>query len=164
MHGLLTTGMMPFRIKNVGETYQRAMMIIFHDMMHTIMEYYVDDILEKSHTRKGHLNILDKIFDRLEQYKLRLSPKKRAFGGTSKKLLGYIISARAIEVDPRKVKAIMEMESPRNTSQLCSLQRRLQSIRRFVSQLADRFHPFTHLYIRMFHSNRIRSVRKHFFK
>lgn len=46
---------MPFGLKNVGATYQRAITTIFHDMMHTYMEDYVDDILAKSHTREGHL-------------------------------------------------------------------------------------------------------------
>lgn len=70
---------MPFGLKNAGETYQRDMTTIFHDMMHTFMEDYADDILAKSHTRKEHLNILGKIFDRLERYQLRLNPKKCAF-------------------------------------------------------------------------------------
>jgi len=48
-------------------------------------------------------------------------------------------------VDPSKVKAIMEMSPPKNLSQLRSLQGKLQSIRRFISQLADKCHPFTHL-------------------
>lgn len=43
------------------------------------MEDYVDDILKKSHTREGHQEILDKIFDKLEKYKLRLNPKKCSF-------------------------------------------------------------------------------------
>lgn len=34
----------------------------FLDMMHTFMEDYVDELLEKSFTREGHLEILDKSF------------------------------------------------------------------------------------------------------
>lgn len=131
--GTFCWNIIPFGLKNFGATYQRDMTTIFHDMMHTFMEDYVDDILEKSHTREDHLEILDKIFDRLEQYKLRLNPNKCNFRVTLVKLLGYIISAHGIEVDLEKVKSIMEMESPNNISQLCSLQGRLQSIRRFIS-------------------------------
>ncbi|GLJ46598.1 hypothetical protein SUGI_0981910 [Cryptomeria japonica] len=119
---------MSFGLKNVGVTYQRAITTIFHDMMHTIMEDYVDDLIDKSLTREGHLEILDKIFDRLEQYNVQLNPKKCVFGVTSGKLLGYIVSSKGIEVDPPKVKAIMDMSPPKNISQLRTLQGRLQSI------------------------------------
>ena len=63
-------------------------------------------------------------------------------GVTSRKLLGYIISAKGIEVDPEKVQDIMDMPPPKNISQLRSLQGRLQSIRTFISQLADNAQPF----------------------
>ncbi|PKI37054.1 hypothetical protein CRG98_042558 [Punica granatum] len=33
---------MPFGLKNVGATYQRAMVTLFHDMMHKEIEVYVD--------------------------------------------------------------------------------------------------------------------------
>ena len=56
---------MPLGLKNVGATYQRAMTTIFHDMMHTIMEDYVDDILAKSRSRKDHLQVLDRVFSRM---------------------------------------------------------------------------------------------------
>ena len=39
---------MPFGLKNVGATYQRAMVTLFHDMMHKEIEVYVDDIIAKS--------------------------------------------------------------------------------------------------------------------
>ena len=45
--------MMPFGLKNVGATYQRAMTTISHDMMHWELEDYVNDIVVKSKTRES---------------------------------------------------------------------------------------------------------------
>ena len=39
---------MPFGLKNAGATYQRTMTAIFHDMMHRVLEDYVNDIVVKS--------------------------------------------------------------------------------------------------------------------
>ena len=49
---------MPFGLKNVGATYQRAMQYVFADMIHEELENYVDDIIVKSKTRGGHLGVL----------------------------------------------------------------------------------------------------------
>ncbi|PKI31396.1 hypothetical protein CRG98_048214 [Punica granatum] len=42
---------MPFGLKNAGATYQRAMVTLFHDMMHKEIEVYVDDIIAKGNSR-----------------------------------------------------------------------------------------------------------------
>lgn len=89
--GTFCWNVMPFGLKNVWATYQTEMTTIFHDMMHTFMEDYVDDLLEKSYTRERHLEILDKNFTCLEKFNVRLNPKKCVFGVTSTKLLGYIV-------------------------------------------------------------------------
>ena len=39
---------MPFGLKNIGATYQRAMQKIFDDMLHKNIECYVDDVVIKS--------------------------------------------------------------------------------------------------------------------
>ncbi|XP_054801441.1 uncharacterized protein LOC129305435 [Prosopis cineraria] len=39
---------MPFRLKNAGATHQRAMVALFHDMMHKEIEVYVDDMVAKA--------------------------------------------------------------------------------------------------------------------
>lgn len=141
--GTFYWNVMPFGLKNVGATYQRVVTTIFHDMMHKNMEDYVNDTLLQSMKRSTHLLKLGLILDKMEKFKLRLNPKKCAFGVTSGKLLGYIVSAKGIEVDPEKFKAIMEMPPPKNVSQMRTLQGRLQSIRRFISQLANKAQPFT---------------------
>ena len=128
---------MPFGLKNAGTTYQRAMMAIFHDMMHDCMEVYVDDILVKSKTREEHFEALRRVLSRARQYQLKMNPKKCVFGVTAGKLLGFIISKRRIEVDPQKAKAIAQMSPPRNIKELKGLTDCLQFIRRFISQHAN---------------------------
>ena len=83
---------MPFGLKNAGATYQRAMTYIFHDYMHDIMEYYVDDLLAKSKIREQHREILIKIYDRLLEFNVFLNPKKCVFGVTLGKILVFIVS------------------------------------------------------------------------
>ncbi|RDX68110.1 hypothetical protein CR513_52929, partial [Mucuna pruriens] len=39
---------MPFGLKNARATYQKAIMVLFHDMMHKEIEVYVDDMIAKS--------------------------------------------------------------------------------------------------------------------
>ena len=42
---------MPFGLKNDGATYQRAMVALFHDMIHHEIEVYVDDMIARSQTK-----------------------------------------------------------------------------------------------------------------
>uniref|UniRef100_A0A2N9HRF4 Uncharacterized protein n=1 Tax=Fagus sylvatica TaxID=28930 RepID=A0A2N9HRF4_FAGSY len=100
--GTFVYDVMPFGLKNAGATYQRAMVTLFHDMIHHEIEVYVDDMIAKSRTAQDHLTDLRKLFQRLKKYQLRLNPNKCAFGVTSGKLLGFIVSGRGIEIDPAK--------------------------------------------------------------
>jgi len=56
---------MPFGLKNSGATYQRAMETIFEDMLHKIVECYVDALVVKSKKMLDHLQDLRQIFERL---------------------------------------------------------------------------------------------------
>lgn len=103
----------PFGLKNARATYQRAMTTLFHDMMHKKVEVYVDDMIAKSLDAETHLRDLRKPFDRLRKYQLRLNPAKCVFGVTSGKPLGFIVNQKGIEVDPAKIKAIIDMPAPK---------------------------------------------------
>ena len=119
--GVFCYRVMPFKLKNAGATYQRAMSALFHDLMQQEVEVYVDDMIAKSKESEDHLSYLRKLFDRLRQYKLCLNPNKCVFGVSSKKLFRYIISQRGIEVDPSKAKAIVEMPPPKTEKQIQGL-------------------------------------------
>ena len=143
--GIYCYTIMPFGLKNAGATYQRTMTNIFNDILHNTIECYVDDLVVKTKKRENHLNDLRKVFDRLQKYQLKMNPLKCAFGVTSGKFLGFVVRYRGIEIDPTKIKAIMEMPPPRNLRDLRGLQGRLAYIRRFISNLFGRCQPFTRL-------------------
>jgi len=90
---------MPFGLKNVEATYQRAMLTLFHDMMHKEIEVCVDDMIAKSREGENHVQILKELFERLRMYKLRLNHTRCSFMVKSGKLLGFMMSDKRIEVD-----------------------------------------------------------------
>jgi hypothetical protein len=46
--GLFEWTVMTFGLKNAGAMHQRAMNLIFHDLLGAILEVYIDDIVIKS--------------------------------------------------------------------------------------------------------------------
>uniref|UniRef100_A0A2N9HYU6 RNase H type-1 domain-containing protein n=1 Tax=Fagus sylvatica TaxID=28930 RepID=A0A2N9HYU6_FAGSY len=139
--GTFVYDVMPFGLKNAGATYQRAMVTLFHDMIHHEKEVYVDDMIAKSRTAQDHLTDLRKLFQRLKKYQLRLNPNKCAFGVTSGKLLGFIVSGRGIEIDPAKVQAIRSMPAPKTEKEIRSFLGRINYIARFIAQLTATCEP-----------------------
>ena len=85
---------MPFSLKNAGATYQRAMVTLFHDMMHKEIKVYIDDMIAKSYTPRDHLIDLRKLFKCLVKYRLRHNPNKCILGASLGKLLSFIVCQR----------------------------------------------------------------------
>jgi hypothetical protein len=67
------------------------------------VEVYVDDIVIKSTKADNLLDDLHKTFANLDRYNIKLNPKKCSFGVPTVQLLGYLISERGIEGDPKKI-------------------------------------------------------------
>ena len=63
----------------------------------------------------------------------------------SRKLLDFVVSQKGIEVDPDKVKAILEMLEPRIENQVQGFLGRLNYISRFISQLTTTWEPLFRL-------------------
>ena len=132
---------MPFGLKNVGATYQRVMVTLFQDMMHKEIEVYVDDMIAKSQGEDDHVVNLKKLFERLRKFQLKPNPAKCIFGATSRKLLGFVVNKRGIELDPDKVRAIQDLPLPRTQKEVKSFMGRLNYIARFISQMMAKCNP-----------------------
>ena len=73
---------------------------------------------------------------------MKLNPSKCVFGVTTEKFLGFIVSQRGIEVNPEKVRAIMELGPPRTVKEMQSLNGKIMALNRFVSKATDKCLPF----------------------
>ena len=109
---------MPFGLKNEDATYQRMAIALLHNMMHNEVKVYVDEMIVKFKDRKGHIVNLRKFFERIKEYRLRLNPQMCTFGVIVGKFLGFLVSDRGIEVDPSKIKAILDMPPPKSEKEI----------------------------------------------
>ncbi|CAN6723345.1 unnamed protein product [Malus baccata var. baccata] len=136
---------MPFGLKNAGATYQRAINAIFHDLIGQSMEVYIDDIVVKSKTEEQHLVDLRRALIRMWIHKLKMNPKKCAFGVRAGNFLGFLVHQRGMEVDKNKSRAILESLPPTNKVQLQRLLGKINFLRRFIANLAGKIQPLTPL-------------------
>ena len=106
------------------------------------MEVYVDDMLVKSREELAHLDDLKETFTTLKQYQMKLNPAKCVFGVASGKFLGFMVSQRGIEANPKKVQAIINMTSPKTVKEVQKLTGRITALNRFISRATDKCLPF----------------------
>lgn len=78
----------------------------------------MNDMLVKSLQIEQHLSDLNESFQTLRKHKIKLNPSKCAFGVSTEKFLGFMVSQRGIEANPEKVKAIIDMQAPRNMKEV----------------------------------------------
>ena len=133
---------MPFGLKNARSTYQRIMTRMFESQLGKNIEIYIDDMVVKNKMVSEHLGDLGAIFEILRKYKLCLNASKCLFGMGLGKYLGYMVTHRGIEVNPNQIKAINNLQSPRNPKEVQKLTEMAAVLNRFISRSADRCRPF----------------------
>ena len=116
--GLFCYKVMPFGLKNAGATYQRLVNQMFRPQIGRNVEVYVDNMLVKSLDEKKHLDDLKESFDTFRRHQMKLNPNKCAFGVSSGKFLGFMVSQRGIEANPYKIQVILDMEPPKNIKEV----------------------------------------------
>ena len=82
---------MPFGLKNVGATYQRAMNSIFHDFIETFMQIYIDDKVVETVSGKGHINHLRQSFERMRKHGLKMNTLKCSYCVKARDFLGFVV-------------------------------------------------------------------------
>jgi hypothetical protein len=136
---------MAFELKNGRATYQKCVHTVLEGQIRQNVKAYIDDIVVKSEKCEDLLDDLKETFDNLRKFKMMLNPKKCVFAVSSGKLLGYIVSSRGIDVNPKKVEAIEKLQPPRTRKEIQKLTGMMAALSRFISKLGERGMPFYRL-------------------
>ena len=136
---------MAFGLTNAPAAFQRLMEHCLGDLNFKTCIVYIDDIIVYSKTFQEHIERLEAVFSRLEQYGLKLKKSKCSFFQAQVKFLGHIISAAGIQTDPDKIEAIKTWPVPTNLAELRTFLGFTGYYRKFVPEYARKAKPLNDL-------------------
>ena len=144
--GLFEPLVMFFGLTNSPSTFQNMMNDIFHDLiLQGKVLVYLDDILIFTKTLEEHRQILRSVLQILRQNKLYLKPEKCEFERTQIEYLGLIISEGQVQMDPIKVRGVLEWPIPTCKRELQSFLGFVNFYRKFIHGFGDIARPLNRL-------------------
>src|SRR4051812_47248671 len=143
--GIFCYTSMPFVLKNARATYQRTVQNCLKEQIGRNMHAYVDDIVIKSKLVGSLISDLQETFKNLRKYQMKLNPAKCTFGVPAGKILGYIVSERGIEANPKKIKVIMTLQKPVSIKGVQRITGCVAALSRFISRLGETAIPLYRL-------------------
>ena len=111
-YGLYEYLVMPFRLANAPLSFQNFINNILHGMLDEFCTAYIDDIMIYSNSKKEHQTHIRKVLAALQKAGLQADIDKCEFHVTKISYLGLIISTEGIRIDPKKVEAVQNWETP----------------------------------------------------
>lgn len=123
---------MPFGLCNAPATFQRCMVSIFSDYVEHIIEVFMDDFTVYGNTFDECLNNLSKVLKRCIEKNLVLNFEKCHFMVDKGIILGHIVSAKGLEMDPAKIDIIKTLPYPTNVREVRSFLGHAGFYRRFI--------------------------------
>ena len=127
---------MPMGISNAPMVFSMIMQQILGDLDFVVV--YIDDVCIFSETMEQHLEHIEIMIDRLEKANLILNPDKCEWFTEQAELLGYVVSKDGISPNPKKIKAIMVSDPPRNLRELRSFMGMCNYYRNLIPKFAER--------------------------
>ena len=132
---------MPFGLINGPATFSRFIDKVLAGLKWRTCLIYMDDVLVHTATLEEHVEALEEIFDRIDEYGLKFKPKKCFVCVDKVQFLGHVVGEGGISADPSKVKAIKEMPFPRSKEKMKSALGLFAYYRKFVKSFSKISQP-----------------------
>jgi len=142
-HGQDEYEVMPFGLVNAPVTFQTMMNKIRMEFLDHGVVVYLDDILIYSENMDGHIKLVQKALDRLEQHDLAVSLKKSVFHQEEVEFLGYIVKTSGVTMSDIKVKSVQNWAHPRSVKEVQIFPGFANFYRRFIKDISKVCKPIT---------------------
>ena len=143
--GLFEYLVLPFGLCNGPATFQSYINEALRGYLDDFCTAYLDDILIYSENELEHQEHVHKVLERLAAHQLQVDVTKSTFYAKKVKYLGLIISTEGIQMDPDKVKAIIEWPHIQNVRDVQSFLGFANFYRRFIYNFSKIAMPLTRL-------------------
>ena len=136
-----------FGLVNAPAAWSRLIDTCLSSLRWDVVLVYMDDCLiwTKTSNIQDHITALDKVFDALDSYGIKMKASKCLFGVRRLPFLGHVLTTDGIEPDPNKVKAISEMTLPTSAKEVQSQLGTFSYYRKFIKHFADISAPLSDL-------------------
>lgn len=133
-----------FGLHGAPGTFQSLIDKLFSDLKPQVFGY-LDDLILASSDFDSHLKLLQVVFERLKRAGLTLKKEKCNFCREELEYLGYRINREGLGVNPNKVKAIVDMPTPKSARDIKRIIGMLSWYRRFIANFSTIVAPLTKL-------------------
>lgn len=134
---------MPFGLCSSPEIFQKFMKEILCDLPGVLC--VMDDILIWGKNAEELNHRTELVFDRLLENGVTLNEDKCEIGVSETKFLGYFISKNGFKPDPDRIKAISQLKSPTNVSEVRAFLGMINQFAKFIPNLSERIRPLSQL-------------------
>ena len=132
---------MPFRLCNAPAMFQHLMQNTLGELNLTYCVIYLDNIIVFGCMEEEHLEHLRMVFERFQEFNLKLKPSKCSFFQSKIVYLAHHVSRRGILPSQENVWAVQEFPMPETYMQVHAFCRLAGHYRRFIKGFANIVHP-----------------------
>ncbi|KAJ9547266.1 hypothetical protein OSB04_019809 [Centaurea solstitialis] len=136
---------MSFGLTNAPAAFMDLMNRVCKPYLDEFVIVFIDDILIYSKTAEEHGEHLRKVLEMLKREQLYAKFSKCEFWLKEVQFLGHIVTQEGIKVDPAKIEAIKDWESPKSPSEVRSFLGLAGYYRRFIEHFSAIATPLTAL-------------------
>ena len=136
---------MPFGMKNSGATLARGMRKLLQGMPNVECYRYMDDLIVYTKDWATHLQVLDKLLEKLRQTGLVIRPTKRVFGSKSVEFLRHFIEENCISINEENLEKIRSAKRPTTKKEVRSFLGLANYYRDHMSSFAEIAAPLSDL-------------------
>jgi hypothetical protein len=136
----------PMGLRNVPHYFNRAITSLFKPEIDLgFLKTYFDDLNIFSDSDTLHLLHLEKIFEKCQNFNLKINPEKTLIAFEEGPCLGFIVSGETIRPNTEKAQAIINMRKPCDSNEIRVFMGLVNFYRRFLPDLSRIAAPLTDL-------------------
>lgn len=141
--GLFRYKRLNFGISSASEVFQETIRNVIHDIPNS--RNISDDIIVYGKTQAEHDEALDAVFNRLNERGLTVNKRKCLFNQQQIEFFGLVFSKDGVSPDPKKVEAIHNASTPKDTTEVKSFLGMTNYCARFIQGYATITEPLRRL-------------------